>query len=242
MKQTLLQLVQDICNDLDMDEVNSIGDTVQSTQVASIVRTCYYEMIAHRNWPHTKKLFSLESVSDITRLVHLKNPDRLKELTYVSYAQADGTFKEVKYKSPEDFLVYVSHRKLGASNIVQVTDYSGVKLLIVNDTDPTYYTSFDDKYVVFDSFDNGSGSTIVASKTTCTGFITPEWISSDDFIPDLPDEAFPALFEEAKSTSSMNLKQMVDQKAEQKSNRQQRWLSRKAWVTNPDRKFPDYGR
>lgn len=242
MKQTLLQIVQDICSDLDFDEVNSIGDTIQSTQVASIVKTCYYEMIAHRNWPHTKKLFSLESVSDITKLVHLKNPERLKELTYVSYAQDDGTFKEVKYKSPEEFLVYVSHRKLGAANTQQVTDYSGIKLLIMNNVDPTYYTSFDDVYLVFDSFDNTAGTTILASKTACTGYITPAWTVNDDFTPDLPDEAFPALFEEAKSTASLNLKQMVDQKADLKSNRQQRWLSRKAWVTDADRKFPDYGR
>lgn len=242
MKQTLLQLVQDISSDLDFDEVNSIGDTIQSQQVATIIKSCYYEMIGHRNWPHTKKLFSLESVGDVAKPVYLKLPQNLKELVMVSYVADDGSAKEIHYKEPEAFIRYVSQRKNTADNVASVTDVSGVSFLILDDVDPTYYTTFDDTYVVFDSYDSTASATIVASKTMCTGYITPSWIAEDSFIPDLPAEAFPALFEEAKSTASFNIKQMADSKADAKSVRQQRWLSRKAWVAQSTDKYPDYGR
>jgi hypothetical protein len=34
MKKTLLEIVDDILNDLDSDTITTIGDTVESTQVA----------------------------------------------------------------------------------------------------------------------------------------------------------------------------------------------------------------
>jgi hypothetical protein len=62
------------------------------------------------------------------------------------------------------------------------------------------------------------------------------------FIPDLPIEAFPLLEEESKSTAFFTLKQMANQKAEQKANRQSKWLSRKAWRAAGGVKFQNYGR
>lgn len=40
-KRTLLDIVQEILNDMDSDEVTSINDTIESLQVANIVRSCY---------------------------------------------------------------------------------------------------------------------------------------------------------------------------------------------------------
>ena len=40
-KMTLLAMVQDILNDMDGDEVNSISDTVEAEQVAQIIKTTY---------------------------------------------------------------------------------------------------------------------------------------------------------------------------------------------------------
>ena len=241
MKKTLLELTQDVLNDLDMDEVNSIDDTIHAAQVASIVRTTYFEMIGNRNWPHLRKLFQLESVGDLTKPVYLKLPELTKELELIRYT-IDNRSVEMKYKTPDEFLAYVSHRDLAADNVIEVSDFSGVKLLIVNDKQPAYWTSFDDRYIVFDSYDVATEDTVQQSKTQCLGYIHPAWSHANDFVPDLPAEAFPALFHEVKSTASVNLKQMVDQKAEQKANRQQRWLSRKAWRAHGGVHYPDYGR
>jgi hypothetical protein len=65
MKKTLLEMTQDILNDMDSDEVNSISDTVEAQQVANIIKTCYNEMISNRDWPHLRKLVQLDSLQTL---------------------------------------------------------------------------------------------------------------------------------------------------------------------------------
>ncbi len=45
MKYTLLEIVQEILSDMDSDEVNSIDDTTESEQVATIVKSTYLSMM-----------------------------------------------------------------------------------------------------------------------------------------------------------------------------------------------------
>lgn len=247
MKYTLLEMVQDILSDMDSDEVNSIDDTVEAQQVAQIIKTCYFEMIANRNWPHLRKLIQLDPSLDTTRPVYLKIPEEVKELEFLRYdiTKADKVNQEwrtLKYKEPIEFLDYVSTRNSSNDNVVKITDHSGVELLIVNDLAPTYWTSFDDVHLIVDSYDKEVDDTIKKSKTAACVYINPSWERMDESVPNLPIEAFPALLEEAKSTAFLALKQMANQKAEQKAKRQQSWLSRKAWTAKGGIQFPDYGR
>ena len=48
---TLLEIVQDILSDMDSDEVNSINDSVESLQVAQIVKTAYYNIVDGKDYP-----------------------------------------------------------------------------------------------------------------------------------------------------------------------------------------------
>lgn len=243
---TLLEIVSDILNDLDSDFVNSIDDTVEAQQVAQIVKTCFYEIIGNRNWPHLRKLIQFDASGTTAKPNYLKIPAGTKEITMVSYdcrkeGETQNKDKEIKYKSPEDFLRMVSIRNL-SDNTVEITDFNGVKLKIVNNKAPEFYTSFDDEYLVFDSYDVAVDETLKKSKSSGLAFITPTWTHSDSAIPNLPDEAFPALLEESKSTAFLVLKQTANQKAEQKASRQQRWLSRKAWRVEGGVTYKIYGR
>lgn len=247
MKYTLLEMVQDILSEMDSDEVNSIDDTIEAQQVAQVIKTCYFEMIANRNWPHLRKLIQLEPSLDTARPVYLKIPKNVKELEFVRYDVTKATstnqeWKTLKYKEPLAFLDYVSARNSSNDNVVKVSDYSGVQLLVVNDQAPSYWTSFDDVHLVVDSYDKGVDDTIKQSKTACSAYTNPSWERSDTSVPDLPIEAFPALLEEAKSTAFIALKQVPNQKAEQKAKRQNSWLSRKAWTAKGGVNYPDYGR
>lgn len=247
MKMTLLELVQDILNDADADSVNSINDTVESVQTAQIVKTSYFEMIANRNWPHLKRTITLEGALDVAKPTHLKLPVGVKELIAFNYNKRrpdddKDRFSRLTYFEPEDFLTKVNNRNSLQDNIVRVQDFGGVPLLLRDDKAPEYYTSFDDEFLVADSWDTSVETTLNGAQTQCLVYEDPSWSVDDSFIPDLPAEAFPALLAEAKSTAFVVLKQQSNAKAEQKARRQQRWLSRKAWRTSGGVRYPDYGR
>lgn len=246
MKLTLLEIVQDIMNDMDGDNVNSVNDTIESQQVAQIVKTTYLEMLANRNWPHMHTPFNCDSLADPNQPSCLRIPDNIKEVKWIRYNKRSSTdtkdkYEEVKYLQPEDFFEYCAHRDSSASN-VQKINFSGIRLNIRNDQAPQYWTSFDDTILVMDSWDSTVDSVLQQSKNSCWGVKNPEWTGLDSSIPDLPAEAFPALVEEAKSTAFYTLRQVSNEKAEQKATRQQRWLSRKAWRAKGGIRLPNYGR
>lgn len=247
MKKTLLQLVQGILNDADSDNVNSIDDTVEALQAVEIIRNTYFLMMANRDWPHTRKLIQLDSAADIDKPNYLKLPERLKRLDLFKYEkQKDGDtrkiLEKVTYMHPDEFLDHISQRNSDNANVELIEDFSGARLLIFNNYAPQYFTSFDDEYLVTDSYDSAVDATLQQDKTQAVAYIVPMWNSEDDFVPDLPIEAFPALEEEAKSTFFVTIKQVVNQKAEQNSVRQNRWLARKAWRAHGGVRYDNYGR
>lgn len=246
MKLTLLEIVQDIMNDLDGDNVNSVNDTVESQQVAQIVKTCYLEIMANRNWPHMGTPFNLNAVGSVSYPTSFNLPENIKEMQWFKYNCRGTTdtrdkYRDIRYMQPKDFVDSLQNRESSASN-VQVVNISGLRLFIRNDKAPEYWTSFDDSTVICDAYDSSVDSVLQTGKSNCWGIKYPEWSGLDDSIPDLPVEAFPALLEEAKSTAFYVLRQVANEKAEQKAGRQQRWLSRKGWRTSGGVKYPDYGR
>ena len=246
-KMTLVEIVSDIINDIDGDYIESINDTEEAEQVAAIVRATYRSMMSNRNWPHTKKLLEITAASDSSKPVYMSIEDDLKELVLINYDMAkEGSnrkyYQEVKYIDNDDFLRLCNGRNNTASNVDVIVDDSGVELLILNDKNPEYYTSFNDEDIVFDSYDSDINSTLVASKTQAIGYVIPSFELTDTHVPDLPDEAFAFLVEECKSKASLKLRQVADEKSEQEAGRQGRWLSRKSWRVAEKDSFPNYGR
>ncbi len=245
-KKTLLQITQDILNDISGDEVNSINDTVESVQCAAIVQSTYFDMMTSRDWTHTKKLIQPLADATLSLPTHVQFDDSMKRLVSVYYdcSKTVGKldYKEVKYLSPDDFLRFTNQRNTLDSNTLNVTDPSGITLLILNNYGPKYYTSFDDKQVVFDSYDSSMDTFLKQNKFQAYGYIIPDWSQEDDFIPPIPIEVFPLLINEAKSRASVKLRQQPDQKAEQQSQKQNRFMARNGWNISPDKKFPNYGR
>lgn len=247
MKRPLLDIVQEILNEMDSDEVNSIDDTTESQQVANIVKSCYFEMISNRTWDHLKKMSVFDSAADINRPTHLRSPENMRELIFFNYdktRQSDTTTKygEVLYKYPDEFMRLVSGRNTNSPTVKTVTDTTGTKLFIITDQPPSYWTSFDDQYIVCDSYDSMVDTTLQSSKTQIYALFDATWTHLDNAVPNLPTEAFSALVEESKSTAFLALKQVANQKAEQKAKRQQQWLSRKQWTNHGGVRYDNYGR
>jgi hypothetical protein len=246
-KMSLIEIVQDILNDLDSDEVSSIDDTVESSQVAQIVKSTYQAMMSNRNWPHQKRLLTLTPSGDDTLPTHVTMQEEIKEMVGVKYncAKVGDTrrlYQTINWVEPDDFLRISNGRNSDDANIdIIVSDYN-VELLIRTDQPPRYYTSFNDNVLIFDSYDKAVDDTIQASKIQATAYVMLEWVHADDAIPDLPAEAFTALLEEAKSRCFVKLKQQSDPTAAAEARRQQAWLSRKAWRAAGGIKYPSYGR
>jgi len=246
-KRNLLDMVQEILSDIDSDEVESIDDTVEAEQVVSMLKSSYYAMMSNRDWPHLRRSIQISGLGDTTKPTHMKLQDGIKEICFINYNKVkNGETKKkydgVEYLQPDHFLHKTNQRNSDDSTVDAVTDTGGIEVLIRNDSPPTYYTSFDDEYVVFDSYDNTVDTTLQESKIQAQAYVMPDWNSEDTFIPDLPEYAFTALVEEAKSRAMLRLKQQADSKAEQEANRQQRWLSRKARRVAGGIKYPNYGR
>lgn len=246
-KMTLLEICQDILNDLNADGVNSIDDTIESQQVAQIVKSTYFALMHVRNWKGNQQLLNLIASGDDALPTHATLPENLSELSFINYdcrleSDTRKVYRNVRYVYPDEFLRRQNQYDDTVDYIDVIQDPSGVELLIRNDMPPTYWTSFDDKVVVFDSYNKGVEDTIQSSKIQAMGFVTPTWLPEDDFIPVLPEEAFTLLLEEAKSRASIKLNQTADQKAEQEAVRQNRWLAGKQWRAHRGARTPSYGR
>lgn len=240
-------MVQDILSEMDSDEVNSISDTIESEQVAQVIKTTYLELMSNRNWPHLLKLIQLNSSVSVNLPTHQSLGVDVKELTFVKYdTRKDGEtkrqYRKTHYLTPEEFLDKTNTRNSDKTNVQVVQDPTGVELLILNDKAPEYFTSFDEETLIFDSYDSAVGQTLLTSRFQCQGYVMPSWVHGDEATPDLPSEAFAALLEEAKSVCFHTLKQMDNQKSEQKARRQQRWLAQKSWAVSDLELYPNYGR
>jgi hypothetical protein len=246
-KMTLLEMTQDILSDMDSDEVNSINDSIESLQVAQIIKTTYYNIIDGRDYDFLYELFQLESSGTSSRPTHMKLPENIIDLKYIKYntrksADTKDKYLKIDYLNPEDFMEVLDTRDSSKSNVTVVTDTTGISLNIKNDKAPEYFTSFDDENLVFDYHDSAVDSTLTNSKTQCHGKRSVAFTLSDSFTPDLPVQMFSYLLAEAKSVAFVTLKQVANAKAEQVSTSQKRRMSQDAWRLKNGIHYPNYGR
>jgi len=246
-KMTLLEMTQDILSDMDSDEVNSINDSIESLQVAQIIKTTYYNIIDGRDYDFLYELFQLDASGTSSRPTHMKLPENIIDLKYIKYncktlTDTKDKYLKIKYLMPEDFMEVVDSRDSSKSNVTVVTDPTGISINIMNDKAPEYFTSFDDENLVFDSYDSEVDTTLQNNKTQCHGKRSVAFTLLDSFTPDLPVQMFSYLLAEAKSTAFVTLKQMPNAKAEQISNSQKRRMSQDAWRVKNGIHYPNYGR
>ena len=218
-KLTLLEMTQSILNSMDSDTVNSINDTIESLQIANTIKDVYYDLMARRDWEHMKSIGRLEQVGDTNQPTKIQIPDTIYEITSLKYNKKLSTdtaanFQEIQYLNPEDFLLMSLARDSTASNVLTKTMDNSTPLYILNDVMPSYWTSFDDKYIYFDSFYAADETTVQASKTIIVGVLEPSFTLTDTAVPSLPANQFPMLLETCRRTCFKRFKQLSDEEAE----------------------------
>jgi hypothetical protein len=243
MKTTLLSMVQSILSDMDSEAVNSISDTVEAQQIASVIEDTYFNIISAREIPEHKRLIKMTSLSDSAKPTHFLYPNNLKEIVTLRYnTDLNGglNYSEVVFVEPLHFL---DRQGYNTDNAILVPDQSaGTSLVIYNDRMPSYYTSFDDQYVVMNSYDATVEAVLQESKTQAYGTIYPTFNITDSFEPDLDDTMFPYLLAESKSVCFSLFKSGSDPKVEQAARRLKSYVQNDQYKTKRANKRPHYGR
>lgn len=246
-KLTLLEMTQNILSAMDSDEVNSINDTVESMQVAEIIKETYYDLFASTLLPSRTGIIKLQGLGDLDRPNYLKFTDNAVEIFWIKYknSQTDN-YQDVYYLSEIEFFERVLQNKSTSDNVLLVTDASGITYYVKTNQTPSYYTVINNEYLIMDSYDNAYDSTLQASKTFALGTIEEPWANDDDFIPNLDSTLFPLLLAEAKSVCFINLKQQASQKEEQRARKHRVNFQWKKWRDSRQRadefKGPTYAR
>lgn len=236
MKLTLLQMTQNILSAMDSDEVNSINDTVESQQVAEIIKETYYDLFSTIGIPERTGIIQLEGLGDLDRPNFLRLPDNVVSIDWVKYRNVDNeTYSDLKFLNVKDFFERVLQNKLASPDVEIVQDDSGIFYFIKNNETPRHYTILNDEYLITDSYDATYDSTLQASKTFAWGEVEETWSDEDDFIPNLSNDLFPLLLSEAKSVCFITLKQQANQKEEQRSRRHRVHLQYRKWRDKNER-------
>lgn len=223
MAKTLLQLTQNVLSDLDSDEVNSIYDTVEALQVAQIIINTLEAEFGNIDLPAANKIMKLESVSDLSRPNYLRFGGDVQLIKWLRYRDSryQNRYRDVHYLPPADFFERLTQSTGTGRYDTLVTDPSGVSYYISTNSSPHFFTSVDNDYLIFDSYDSDYDDTLQESKTFALGVTSvADGNLADDYVPPIPSNYFALLLAESKATAFLTLKQMPSPKSEQIARRQ----------------------
>lgn len=256
MKRTLIELTQSVLRSIKGEMVDDISETEESSMVADILMECYYGILSESNLLEEKTLFELEASGDSLKPVLMSLPATVIGLEWVKYnCQTDSMtntdYRTIKYLELGDFLNWTLQNNTDESYTDSMTVMTGVSdsinFIYRNNKAPEYYTSFDDRQIVFDSYDNTVDTTLQKNKTMCYGLKESTWTKTNTFIPALDSQQFNLLLQEAKATAWAELRQTTNEKAERKARRSWVLLAGKKDRANYNHKsyyytdYPDYG-
>jgi hypothetical protein len=245
MKMTLLEITQNILSAMDAEEVNSIGDTIESQQVADEIKTTYYANLSNFEIPSRFQLVSFQASGDSTNhpnvLVCGDSIDHFEWIKYNIATVAAPSYTDVIYLEPKEFLDRILMDSGGTR--VAVTDIStDAPYTIRSDKAPDYWTTFDDENIVFDSFDAGLETNLQESKVVAYAEVLPTWTAADSFYPDLLAKYFPLLLSEAKASCFVNYKGVSNAKEELRARQQRSRLQNHRRRYNGSRVNSNFGR
>jgi len=247
--RTLLDLVQGILGEMVSDEVNSISDTLEATSVANVIRQVYLEIVDEFGLPANKTLQALTGLGDVTKPTHMQIPQETSLVEWIKYdcrisVGANKNFRDIIFKDPLDFVTLCNNRASTDLINYQIVQWdANVPLVIGRRAGPTYWTSFDDDLIVFDSYNEDVDSTLQSSKSICSVETRPIFTVANNFVPDLPENLSNLLYIQALSRCMINFKDKVSPKIERQENRTRVRTQRNKWRQGRQQYLgPDYGR
>lgn len=253
MKYTLLQLTQDILYSMDADEITSINDTYESVQVTHILRSTYYDIVNRAGLPRIKALFEVTQSGDTTKPILMTIPDTVKTIDWIKYdnqtlVHTAKAYREASFLTLHEFLNESYLLDAAATNVGTMTLTTSLgthDILYRTDRFPDRYTTIDTTTLIFNALDVSVDTFLKTDKTVGFGTTIPVFTMGDTFVPQLNDEQFQLLLQEAKSLAWAEMKQASNAKAEQSAKRN--WILQQKHKEVIDNraalsKIPGYGR
>lgn len=250
-KPTLLDFTQDILSDIDGDNVNDITDTIESAQIATVIRNVYRSLVEEFDLQSIEVAFQLEASATATRPTHMTVPSAVFDVKTVRYNRhtlgaTAAQYDTIPYSTPSQFLELVSNNDSSSASYVAVTDPdSGFVLSIRNNQAPGTWTSFDGgETLVFDSFDSAVDNTLQTSKTQCLGSKRNDISLDSAAIIDLPETMSQLVYNEAREMCMDLYKDGAPRKVNEAARRSKmKAKERRNKIDIPPHiNLPDYGR
>lgn len=255
---TLLEIVQEVLSNLSSDEVNSISDTSEAMQIATLVKQKYRDIVSRSAIPEHEQLIQLQPSNDPLSPTLMYVPDEVNSIKWIKYfnsSEVDGNVEGYAYVTVmpiEQFLDYINSYNITEDNVgtFEFNDNSNnfntqFTFAYKNNQQPRFCTVISNYYVIFDAYDADEDTTLQADKTLCLGQVAPVFLMEDDFVPRLDDKQFALLVNEVKALAFYELKQQPHAKAEQEVRRQWVSVQKNKSLANKDSYFdqlPDFGR
>jgi len=226
---TLFNATKNALDAIGGDEIAAITDTPDALQVAEICKDVYEELSTQTDFPHNYTYGALTTVNDADAPTHISlvaNVEHVENIRYDITKAADThtTYRTLEYKDPEAFLDMVLANRDGNTNIAETNGIggNGIYLPLRDDKMPQYWTTFDDSYIVCDSYDvaedvNGlSGDKVIAKIRTVTDFDSTD----GTFVIPIPEYMQPLYKARVRAKTFAYIKQISSPQDEREANRQ----------------------
>lgn len=233
MRKTHLEIVQNILSALDSDEVNSISDTTESTQVSLLVQQVYYDLATDLDLPEREGVFQLsqeDGASDPDQPILMQVPSTCVRISWLKYNNADpdeddnADYLPVEYVPFKDFVEMQRGLANGSNtNVAEMTFENSAeeefKIMYRTDKMPQWYSALGN-IIIFDSLDTDIEDTLETGNTLCGGIVYPTYDLADDFEPDLSPTEFSYFINKAKTRAFAEIKQAQNQESASEARRQ----------------------
>lgn len=244
-KKTLLKMVQLIGERIGSDEIDSLNETIEATEIVSILELAYDEILDRRDWEFLRDRtlrMKARAVGD-NKLFNLDIPTAVTKIQCLKYRDINGKFPELTYVEPCLFIERLDGRNAGDDNVTEIANDDGVLLKIITDKSPTFFTSFDEDTISFDAYDETRGTGNQAGDTVILANVKPVMDFTDPTAKfPIPERMGTLLLNEAMATAGLQLRQIIDSRAERIARRQGIKLRELEPRTTRDQKVKRHGR
>lgn len=206
---------------MNSDEVNSIDDTVESRDIALLLRDVYYDVAVELNLDAHESLFELEDSGDADQPVLMYLPENVSKVYWIKYnnqltGETNSSYIPVSHKDFDEFYTMQNGLSQNTTDVDEMTfvmNEEDFEIMYATDRMPRFFTHVGNTTILFDSLDEAEDTTLQKEKTMCAGLVYPTFTLENDFIPILDASQFPYYRNRAKVRAFAEQKQVENKEA-----------------------------